>query len=259
MEFNVKEITEKIVLDIKKYYQKNNAKGAVIGLSGGKDSAIVASLLVKALGSSNVIAFWLPCNSKENDRKDAYLVAKSLNIKIIEHDLTEVYEKIVSNAKFNANINNDNLLINANINIKPRLRMSMLYYYAAYLTSLYNGLYLVAGTSNKSEVYVGYFTKGGDNVCDIAPIKELYVDEVIKVGEYLNMVPKEIIHKTPDDGLSGMTDEEKLGFNYSDVKKVSLEEENGITNNTIDNETREKIFKMHKNNLHKFNVPRFGR
>ena len=258
MEFNVCATTNRIIEDIKEYYQKNNATGAVIGLSGGKDSAVVASLLVKALGSDNVVTFFLPCHSNAKDRKDAYEVAKALNIKIFEHDLTKTYENIINDAKNNFNVS-DSLLINANINIKPRLRMSMLYYYASVLSSKTNGLYLVAGTSNKSEVYVGYFTKGGDNICDIAPIKELYVDEVIKVGDYLNMVPKEIIYKTPDDGLSGMTDEEKLGFKYSDVKKVCLEEEYGITDNSINLQTKEKILKMHKNNLHKFNIPKFGR
>ena len=258
MEFNARETTEKIVEDIKNYYKKINAKGAVIGISGGKDSAVVASLLVKALGSDNVVAFWLPCDSLENDKLDALEVAKSLNIKIYEHDLTSTYKKIVLDAKNNFSVD-ETLLTNANINIKPRLRMSILYYYGALLSSMNNGLYLVVGTSNKREIYVGYYTKGGDNVCDIAPIKELYVDEVIKVGKYLNMVPERIIDKTPNDGLSGQSDEDKLGFSYSDVKKVSLEEENNIIDNSLDTEVREKILRMHKNNLHKVSIPKFRR
>ena len=259
MEFNVEETTKKIVEDIKRYYQDNHAKGAIIGISGGKDSAVVASLMVKAIGSDNVIGFWLPCNSKDTDKKDAYEVAKALKIKLIEHDLTKIYKEIVNDSINNASITKLDLLSNSNINIKPRLRMNILYYYAAYFTSLYNSLYLVCGTSNKSELFVGYFTKGGDSVYDIAPIKHLYVDEVIKVGEYLNIVPDYIIHKTPDDGLSGLTDEEKLGFTYIDVKKVSQEMETGVTNNTISNEIREKILKAHKMNQHKFNVVEFRR
>ena len=237
----------------------NNAKGAVIGISGGKDSAVVASLLVKALGSENVIGFWLPCHSNKEDEKDAFEVANSLKIKIITHDLTNTYDNIVSDIKDKHNIMDDNLLKNANINIKPRLRMNILYYYAAYFTELYHGLYLVCGTSNKSEIYVGYFTKGGDNVCDIAPIKHLYVDEVIKVGDYLGMVKESIIHKVPNDGLSCQSDEEKLGFSYSDVKKVSLEEETNVICNSLDDEVRKKILHQHEANLHKFNVPTFRR
>ena len=256
MEFNVEEVTEKLITDIRSYYDKNKAKGAVIGLSGGKDSSVVASLMVKALGRENVIGLWLPCHSKESDKKDAFEVAKSLGIKIYEHDLTDTYENIVNDVKGVISVND---VESANINIKPRLRMTMLYYYAATFTEINNGLYLVCGTSNKSESYVGYFTKGGDNVCDIAPLKELYVDEVIMVGDYLNMVPRSIIHKIPDDGLSCKSDEEKLGFSYSDVKKVAKEEESRITDSSLDKQTREKILTMHKNNLHKFNVPSFKR
>ena len=257
MDFNVVETTDKIIEYIKKYYQKSNAKGAVVGLSGGKDSAVVASLMVKALGRENVVGIWLPCYSKETDRLDAIEVANSLGIKLIEHDLTFVYDKVVSDVKGKFDLRDENLLKNSNINLKPRLRTNILYYYAAFFTELYNGLYLVCGTSNKSEIYVGYFTKGGDNVCDIAPIRELYVDEVIQVGDYLDIVPKRIIHKTPDDGLSGQTDEEKLGFSYSLVKKVCIEEESGIKDNTIADNIREEILSRHKSNAHKFYIPVF--
>ena len=259
MEFDVIETTNKIIEDIRNYYQKNKAKGAVIGLSGGKDSGVVASLLVKALGKDNVIGFWLPCHSKEKDKEDAYEVANSLGIKIVTHDLTDTFDKIVKDVKENQNIKDDNLLNNSNINLKPRLRTNILYYYAAYFKELYHGLYLVCGTSNKSEVYVGYYTKGGDNVCDISPIRHLYVDEVIKVGDYLGMIPKRIIHKTPDDGLSNKTDEEKLGFSYDDVKKVSIEEETGIIDKSLNDEIRNKIIDKHNCNLHKLSIPIFRR
>ena len=259
MKFNAKETCEKIIEDISDYYLENNAKGAVIGISGGKDSATVASLMVKAIGKENVIGFYLPCNSSEQDKKDAKIVAEYLGIRLIEHDLTSIYEDIVNYSINNVNIINYDLLKNSNINIKPRLRMNILYYYAAYFSSLNNGLYLVCGTSNKSVLYVVYFTKGGDNVCDIAPIKNLYVDEVIQIGEYLNMVPSYILNKIPSDGLSGLTDEEKLGYTYQDVKKVSLEEETGVIDNTLDINIRKKIIKDHLNAKHKFNVPIFRR
>ena len=259
MEFNVLETTERIIDDIKSYYKENNAKGAVIGISGGKDSAVVASLLTKALGRDNVIGLWLPCHSKESDRLDAIEVANSLGIRLVTHDLTNTYDMIVRDIKDRQNIVGDNLINNSNINLKPRLRMNILYYYAAYFTELFHGTFLVCGTSNKSEMFVGYFTKGGDNVCDISPIKQLYVDEVIKIGDYLKMVPEHIIHKTPDDGLSDKTDEEKMGVTYDEIKRVSLEQEIGARDEFIPDEVREKILKMHRNNAHKFNVPTFRR
>ncbi len=259
MIFNEEETTKKIIEDIQNYYQDNNAKGAVIGISGGKDSAVCASLLVKALGKENVIGFWLPCKSSDEDKQDALEVAKSLGIRLIEHDLTNTYEDIVNYSINNINIINYDLLKNSNINLKPRLRINILYYYAAYFSSLNDSLYLVCGTSNKSEMFVGYFTKGGDNICDISPIKHLYVDEVIKIGEYLNMVPDYIIHKTPNDGLSGITDEEKLGFSYADVKKVSIELETGNIDITLNSDIRNKIMKAHRNSKHKFNIPEFRR
>ena len=260
MKFDVAETTERIIEDIKKYYQENNAQGAIVGLSGGKDSSVVASLLVKALGCENVIGLWLPCHSKEEDKKDALMVAKCLNISLYEHDLTLVYDTFVHDFKAQK-LNNisDELLENANINLKPRLRMNTLYYYASYFTSLNKKLFLVCGTSNKSERYVGYFTKGGDNVCDIAPIKHLFVDEVMEVGKYLKMVPDNIIEKTPDDGISGKTDEEKLGISYQDIKKVIEEEEQGVLNSTIKDDIRRKVQHLHNINQHKFNVPTFRR
>ena len=146
MNFKARETANKIIDDIKKYYKENNAKGAIIGISGGKDSAVVASLLTKALGKENVIGFWLPCHSNELDRIDAYKVAKCLGIKMITHDLTKTYDEIINDVKNNQEITTDELLINANINIKPRLRINILYYYAAYYTALKQELYLVAGT-----------------------------------------------------------------------------------------------------------------
>lgn len=258
MNFNVEETTQKIIEDIRDYYKESKAKGAIIGLSGGKDSAVAAGLLVQALGKDNVEAFWLPCYSKDEDMHDAMELAHFLQIKLHIYELKEIYEKIVSNVKEKENIDNDELLNNATINLKPRLRIDVLYFYAAYYSALTNSKYLVCGTSNKSELFVGYFTKGGDNVCDIAPIKHLYVDEVIKVGDYLHL-PYHICHKIPNDGLSGKTDEEKLGFSYDDVKKVSMEMETGIIDDTLDNEVRNRIMLMHNANRHKFNVVTFRR
>ena len=253
MNFNVEKVTNEIIEFIRDYYKKNKLKGAVIGISGGKDSGVVATLFTKALGSENVIGIWMPCHSKEEDKKNAYLLAKKLGIELKEHDLTATYDNYVKQIKNDNNVSNDNLN-DANINIKPRLRMATLYYYAAMLSSLNKGIYIVPGTSNKCELYVGYFTKGGDNVSDISVLADFTVSEVIKIGEYLG-VPDEIIHKTPDDGLSGKTDEEKLGVKYSEIAMVINDKESP----NVGEETKKKIEKLHLNNSHKFNVPTYKR
>ena len=246
--FNAKKVTDDIIKFIGEYYKKCNLKGAVIGISGGKDSAVVAGLFVKALGSENIQGIWMPCHSKEEDYENALLVANHFGFSLKKFDLTNLYDSYVEQIKEN-NLVNDNNLIDANINIKPRLRMSTLYYYAAMLSSINKGVYIVPGTSNKCELYVGYFTKGGDNVSDINVLADLTVDEVIKVGEYIG-VPDEVIHKVPDDGLSGKTDEEKLGVKYSEIAEVI----NNFENPNVSKEIYEKIKRLHKSNLHKFNV-----
>ena len=257
MNFDVKKVTEEIINFIKKYYQDNNACGAIIGLSGGKDSAICLALLEKAIGSENILALWLPDNSNEQDKKDAYSLAKKYRVELIEHDISSYTNNFINDLKEKNKVD-DNELSEVIINAKPRLRMLTLYSYAAMMSKLKNKIYLVIGTSNKSERFVGYFTKGGDGVCDIAPIADLYVDEVIEVGDYLK-VPYHIVHKTPNDGLSLKSDEEKLGFTYNDVKMVSEELENGIRNDKIDSNIRNKILKAHYNNLHKFIIPMYQR
>ena len=250
--FDANKTSEEIIEFIRNYYKENNLKGAVIGISGGKDSAVVAGLFVKALGKENVVGIWLPCHSKEEDKINAKELTHHFGFELKEFDLTNIFDGYEEQFK---NINNplDIELIDANINIKPRLRMTTLYYYAAYLSKKNKGAYIVPGTSNKCEIYVGYFTKGGDNVCDIQVLSDLTVEEVIKVGEAIG-VPKDIIYKTPDDGLSGKTDEEKLGVKYKEIADV-IETEG----KNIEEETKEKIQELHKNNMHKFNIPTYKR
>ena len=128
--------------------------------------------------------------------------------------------------------------------------MSTLYYLAALYSMVRGKTYIVAGTSNKCELYVGYFTKGGDSVHDISLLADYTVEEVIKIGEYLK-VPDKVLYKTPNDGLSNLTDEDKLGVKYNDIATY-LENKD-----LLDKEIREKIEKLHKNNLHKFNIPTY--
>ena len=248
MSFNAKCETERVVDFIRDYYAKNNLKGAILGISGGKDSAVVAGLMVKALGKENVLGVWMPCHSKEEDKADAKFVSDYFGFEIIDYDLTNVYDTFKSNL---ASVGDFEIgqTTNSDINIKPRLRMATLYYLAALYSEIKGGAYLVIGTSNKCELHVGYFTKGGDSVHDIAPIADFTVDEVIAIGEYIK-VPAKVLYKTPDDGLSNKSDEEKIGVTYKDIaKRINGEE--------LSEKVAKKIDTMHERNLHKFNIPTY--
>lgn len=247
--FNVEKEVNNIVDFIKKYYKDNNLGGAILGISGGKDSGVVAGLLVKALGKENVIGVTLPCHSKEEDRIDAKLVSDFYGIELINFDITSTFDAFKDELKNLGTFTNEEVK-NSDINLKPRLRMSTLYYLAALYSAIKGKTYLVAGTSNKCELYVGYFTKGGDSVHDISLIADYTVEEVIKIGEYLK-VPDKVLYKTPNDGLSNLTDEDKLGVKYKDIATYMEDA------TLLDKDTREKIEKLHKNNLHKFNIPTY--
>lgn len=251
MNFNVKEETKKVIEFIRNYYKENNLEGVILGISGGKDSAVVAALFVEALGKENVLGVTLPCHSKEEDAIDAKLVSDYYGFDLINFDITGTFDAFKNELK---NLGEFTLegVKNSDINLKPRLRMSTLYYLAALYSALKGKTYLVAGTSNKCELYVGYFTKGGDSVHDISPIADFTVDEVIEIGKYLN-VPEKVLLKTPNDGLSNMTDEDKLGVKYKDIADF-MEDANSVSE-----ETRERIERLHKNNLHKFNIPTYRR
>lgn len=249
--FNAELEVNNIVDFIKKYYKDNDLGGAILGISGGKDSGVVAALLVKALGKENVIGVTLPCHSKEEDRTDAKLVSDCYGIELINFDITSTFDAFKDELKNLGTFTNEEVK-NSDINLKPRLRMSTLYYLAALYSALKGKTYLVAGTSNKCELYVGYFTKGGDSVHDISLIADYTVEEVIKLGEYLK-VPDKVLYKTPNDGLSNLTDEDKLGVKYKDIATYMEDA------TLLDKDTREKIEKLHKNNLHKFNIPTYKR
>lgn len=249
--FDVKKEVDNIIKFIREYYQQNNLGGAILGISGGKDSAVVAALMVKALGSENVIGVTMPCHSKIEDKIDAKLVSDYYGFNLINFDITDVFDTFKDElAKLGEFTLED--VKNSDINLKPRLRMATVYYLAALYSALKNKTYLVAGTSNKCELFVGYFTKGGDSVHDIAPIADFTVEEVIKIGEYLN-VPEQVLYKMPNDGLSNQTDEEKLGVKYSEIAAFMEDED------SVSYDTAVKIKKLHDNNLHKFNIPTYRR
>ena len=247
--FDVKKETDRVIEFVRDYYKKYNLKGAVLGVSGGKDSAVVLAILVKALGKENVIGLTLPCHSKNKDKDLAHVVANHYGVKLYNLDLTPVYDAFVESFKDGYGEIDEEYLIDSDINLKPRLRMASAYYYCAMLSKLTGKGYLVAGTSNKCELFVGYFTKGGDNVCDIATIADFSVSEVIKIGEYLS-VPSEVLYRVPSDGLSGKSDEEKLGVKYLEIEQY-------INGEEVNEESKKKIEKLYNSSRHKFNIPTY--
>jgi NAD+ synthase len=199
---------QKIVNWIRKQVKQAKAKGIVMGLSGGVDSSVVAALAKEAVGKNRLLALILPCLNKNQDLKDARLLVKKLGIKSKTIDLSKMHRdlvKILPKA--------DNL---AKANLKPRLRMLVLYYFANKLN------YLVCGTGNKSELMVGYFTKYGDGAADMLPIGDLLKTKVRKLAKELG-IPGHIINKTPSAGLwPGQTDEGELGISYNQLDDILL-------------------------------------
>jgi len=248
MVFNAQKEINRIIKFIRKYYFDNNLGGAILGISGGKDSGVVAGLMCQALGAENVLGLTLPCHSQETDKNLAKLVSNKFGFKLIDLDLTNVYEIFKEEVLKSGNYSHSELK-NSDINIKPRLRMMSCYYMAALMSAVTGKNYIVVGTSNKCELYVGYFTKGGDSVHDIAVISDLTVDEVIKVGEVLG-VPQAVLYRTPDDGLSGLSDEEKLGVTYADITKY-------MNNEEVPLEVKQRIKQLHEGSKHKFNIPTY--
>ena len=195
---------------IKNYFAKNgpNAK-AVIGISGGKDSTIAAALCVKALGKDRVIGVLMP-QHVQSDIQDSLRVCETLGIKSYIINIGATCDKL--NQGF---MDGSDLQINSQIltNMPARIRMTTLYMVAAAVGGR------VCNTSNASEVYVGYSTKWGDGVGDFAPLRDFTVGEVLEIGHALGL-PKDLVEKTPADGMSGKTDEENMGILYEDIDNV---------------------------------------
>ena len=215
--FKESDIVNEIVVSMHKYFEKNNLPNkVVIGISGGKDSAVVAALAVKAFGKDNVIGIMMP-NGIQKDISDSKKVIDFLelthyatvNIEKAYSDLTEE----IKNANFDAGKST------YTTNTPARLRMTTLYGIAACYGAV------VLNTCNLSEDVLGYSTFYGDSAGDFAPINKLTVAEVLDIGDYLGL-PKDIVHKAPGDGMCGSTDEEnlskQLGFKFSYEKLDAL-------------------------------------
>ncbi|MBU1598681.1 NAD+ synthase [bacterium] len=225
---------------IKKEVESAKCEGVVVGISGGIDSATVTALAKKALGE-RVLGLIIPLSSDEEDIYYANLVIESLGVRAEKIDLTPIYDSLIET------LGKGNRLAQANL--KPRLRMLTLYYFANNLN------YLVAGGGNKSEIMVGYFTKYGDGGVDILPIGGLLKSEVRELAKELG-IPKEIIERTPSAGLwPGQTDEGEMGITYNELDgSISAIEEK--RDEEIQPALLSKVSALIKISSHKREMPR---
>jgi NAD+ synthase len=238
-------LVEGITDFIKKKVSEANTRGVVVGVSGGVDSACVACLSKKALGADRVTGIIMPekGTTRDEDVEDAISLCKKLGIgyKVIE--INPFVDAFLEELGKGSEI--------AIANIKPRIRMIILYFFAN------SRNLLVMGTGNKTELSVGYFTKYGDGGVDILPIGDLYKTEVFKLAEFLG-VPEKIIKKRPSAGLwRGQSDEEEMGITYEKLDRILKAVESGIESQIdgIEKEEIERVVKMIELSKHKRQMP----
>ena len=244
--FNQKKVKDDIVQWIRDWFEENGSCcNAIIGISGGKDSSVVAALCVEALGKDRVIGVMMP-NGEQADINMSYEVCKHLGIRHIQVDISSAVNAIINDVTYGIydgvaqgngamwfQISNQTLT-----NLPPRIRMTTLYA----ISQSVNGR--VSNNCNLSEDWVGYSTRWGDSVGDFAPLASLTVSEVKAIGYELGL-PAEFIEKVPSDGLCGKTDEDNLGFSYD---TLDLYIRTGCCD---DLDAKEKIDRLHEKNLFK--------
>lgn len=252
--FDVINVKNDCVQWIRDFFKKNgNGCNAVIGISGGKDSSVVAALCVEALGKDRVVGVLMP-NGQQLDIEDSIELVEHLGIPFTQVNIFDGYEGIIKNI--------GNMLIQqpdgsrkgslikiseqTRINLPCRIRMATLYA----VSQSVNGR--VANTCNLSEDYIGYSTRWGDSVGDFSPLANLTSDEVVAIGDACGL-PYELTHKTPADGLCGKTDEDNFGFTYEILNKYIR------TGVCEDEKIKAKIDEKHEKNLFKLQpIPTFN-
>ena len=230
-------VKDDVVRWIREYIAANGTDETkvVIGLSGGKDSSVCAALCVEALGADRVIGIRLPdvesCHAEE-DLDDAQRVANALGIKVITHaiDPGSEYRELYLQT-------GENVGETVKTNLPARMRMAILYMYANHFGAR------VCNTCNKSETYVGYDTRWGDQCGDFSPIQYFTAREVRQIGRTLNL-PTDLVERPSDDGMCGLTDEERWGFTYETLDDY-------IDGKDVNQEDAQKIEQMHRRAMYK--------
>ena len=232
--FHAEKIKNDCVMWIRDFFEKNGPGcNAVIGISGGKDSSVVAALCAEALGKDRVIGVLMP-NGEQADIQMAQLLVNHLGIRHYVVNIKDAVEGLIKNIPFE-------LSEQSRVNLPPRIRMSTLYA----ISQSNNGR--VANTCNLSEDWVGYSTRYGDCAGDFSPCSNLTVQEVKAIGRVLGL-PGELVDKVPTDGLCGKTDEDNLGFTYAVLDRY-------IRESVIEDEAiKEKIDRLHRQNAFKLQL-----
>lgn len=241
MSDDIKKVADRITAWLRDYLASAGADGYVLGLSGGVDSATAAGLAARAVGPERVLGALLPCHSQPKDARLGQLVADTFGIPTVTVDLSEAFDKLAE-----ALPPVEHLLAGANI--KPRLRMTALYF----LAQSHN--YLVLGGGNKTELEVGYFTKHGDSGVDLMPLGDVYKTEVWELARALG-VPQEVIERPPTAGLwPNQTDEMEMGITYDTLDRTLKTIAAGETDD-VEPETLEKVRRMMRCSAHKRAMP----
>ena len=243
--FNAKKVKDQVVQWIRDWFEENG-KGcnAVIGISGGKDSSVVAALCAEALGKDRVIGVTMP-NGVQKDISDSMLLINHLGIRHCNVNICDTYNALMAAVKEQLATLDNEVSPQTTINMPPRLRMTTLYA----ISQSMNGR--VANTCNLSEDWVGYSTRYGDAAGDFSPLGGLTVAEVIAIGKELGL-PIELVEKTPSDGLCGKSDEDNLGFTYAVLDRYIR------TGQIDDPKTKAIIDDKHVKNLFKLKpIPHF--
>lgn len=245
--FHAEQARDNLVAEIRRIAAEQGFTKVVIGISGGKDSTVCAALCARALGAENVYGVMLP-DGEQKDISDSRQVCEALGIKRRTVNIGAMHQALREHT--------DQLAVTAgegefeipfsresDINVGPRLRMTTLRYIAQAI-----GARLV-GTGNLSEATVGYCTKDGDTSCDFSLLGKLTSVEVVEVGLTMPELPRSLVVKTPTDGLSGKSDEERLGITYADIHAY-------IRFGTCGNEeTDAKIAAKERGSMHKRRMP----
>lgn len=207
LDLNLKEVHNELVEFLRESFKKAGFSKAVLGLSGGIDSALVAYLLRDALGKENVLAIMMPYKSSNPDSLNhAKLVVEDLGINSKTIEITDMIDAYFKNEKEATSLRMGNKM--------ARERMSILFDYSSKENAL------VVGTSNKTEIYLGYSTQFGDSACALNPIGDLYKTNIWDLSRYLK-IPNELIEKKPSADLwEGQTDEQEMGLTYKEADQV---------------------------------------